>query len=399
MRKSLVFAALVAVGMTASAQKEVVKQAEREVKGNDFATALKTIQPALTDPSTAEVQEAWYWAGKAANGVYDGVYLKESTGQNPSKDEKKVGGMALLDAVKYYKKTLSLPDEKGKLPGKRNKDAEKILVSLYPQLRNAGIFLLNAGDYPAAYEAWEEYINYPSNPVFGDKVVADPDTIQGQIEFYQAIAMLSANDNKTALMKLNDVDKKGYSNIDVYRYGIEAANRIGDNDGIQEFAKKGYDKFGTQDIIFIGQLINGRLAAGDYDGCRVLVDQAIAQTPADNASILSQLYDILGNVNEQGGKIDEAVNNFSKAIEIAPKYGKGYFDKARMIYNTAIKQDELSDGTQARDVTAELLEAADLFKKAYELDNTLTQIPNVLYRLYYRLGKGYEQDAEYWQNQ
>ena len=131
----------------------------------------------------------------------------------------------------------------------------------------------------------------------------------------------------------------------------------------------------------------------------MLVDQAIAQTPADNASILSQLYDILGNVNEQGGKIDEAVNNFSKAIEIAPKYGKGYFDKARMIYNTAIKQDELSDGTQARDVTAELLEAADLFKKAYELDNTLTQIPNVLYRLYYRLGKGYEQDAEYWQNQ
>ena len=46
-----------------------------------------------------------------------------------------------------------------------------------------------------------------------------------------------------------------------------------------------------------------------------------------------------------------------------------------------------------------LLDAAKLFEKAYEIDSTnLTNIPSILYRLYYRLGAGYEEQAETWKD-
>lgn len=400
MRKSIIFAAFLAVGMMASAQKEVVKSAERKVKGNDFAAALTEIKPALTDPTTAEVQETWYWAGKAADGIYDQVFLKESMGENPSKEEKTLGGHALIDAVGYFKKAIALPDEKGKTPGKKTKEIIKILESRYGQLRNAGIFLLQAGDYDGAYDAWELYVNYPNDPVFeGKGPAAEPDTIVGQIKFYQAIAMLSENKNDVALKKLEETIPTGYSSIDVYRYGIEAANRLGEKPKIYEFAQKGYDKYGTEDIIFIGQLINGCLEANDYENSNKYIEKALAITPDTAIAIKSQIYDILGNVNEQEGKPELAITNFEKSIQIDPSFAKGYFDKGRILYNIAIKEDENSDGrTQARDVKNELLEAADLFKKAYQLDENLNQIPGILYRLYYRLGAGYEDEAEYWKN-
>lgn len=410
MRKSIIFAACMAIGFMASAQKEVVKDVEHMLKGSnpDNAAALKAIQPALTDATTGAQQEAWYLAGKAANGVYEQVFLKESLGQNPTNAEKKAGGQGLIQAVDYYKKALALPDEKGKTPGKKNKDILKILPTLYPQLRNAGIFLLQAGDYPGAYDAWELYVNMPTDPVLGDKAPkADADTIVGQIEFYQAVAMLSNDQNEKALKKLQDCIPTGYNSIDVYRYGIEAANRLCTDSLailkykpiLYDFAEKGYEKYGTEDIIFIGQLINAKLEAADYPGARTLVDKALAQTPESMTSIRAQLYDILGNVLEQEGNQEGAISNFKKAVEVDQQYAKGYFDWGRIVYNMAIKADEASEGKQqTRDVKAELLEAAELFKKAYQLDDSLTQIPNILYRLYYRLGAGYEAEADAWKN-
>lgn len=404
MRKSIILAACLAVGFVASAQKEVVKDVEHMLKGGnpDYSAALNAIKPALSDPTTSGQQEAWYFAGKAGNGVYDQVFLKESIGQNPSASEKKAGGQALISTVDYYKKALTLPDEKGKQPGKRNKEILKVLSSLYPQLRNAGIFLLQAGDYDGAYDAWEIYCNLPSDPVFeGKGPKADPDSIIGQIEFYQAVAALSNNSNEKALKKLQDVIPTGYKSIDIYRYGIEAANRLGYDykNTLYDFAQKGYEIYGTDDILFIGQLINARLEANDYPGARTLVDKALAQTPDTMPAVKAQLYDIMGNVVEKEGDDKAALDNFKKAVAVSPEYAKGYFDMGRIIYNNAIKEDENAEGkTQQGDVKTELLEAADLFKKAYQMDDSLSQIPNILYRLYYRLGAGYEDQAEEWKN-
>ncbi len=400
MKKSLILGAALSIVFTAGAQLQVVKEVDHLVKGNDFQKAYQQIQPALTNPETAENYNAWFLAGKAGVGVYDQVYLKESMGQQATKDEKKLGGHGLLDAVKAFKTVLTLPDEKGKMPNKKAKECIKLLKEQYIPLRNAGVFLLNAGDYDGAYDAWELYANYPNDPVFeGKGPKADPDTIVGQFKFYQAVAMLSKDDNQKALDKIKEVLPTGYETIDIYRYGVEAARRVNDSIAMLDLAKVGYEKYGTEDISFIGQLINGKLSENDYAACHKLVEEAIQRTPDSIANIKSQLYDILGYIYEQEENMPLAIENFNKAVTLDNKYAKGYFDKARVIYNTAVKEDENTDeNAQSRDVKKELLEAADEFKKAYDLDPTLSQIPGILYRLYYRLGAGYEDEAEYWKN-
>lgn len=402
MKKSIFVAASLIAGLLANAQTEVVKDVERMLKGGnpDNAAALKAIQPALTNPETSGLYTPWYLAGKAGVGIYDQAFIKESMGQQTTKEEKQAAGRGLLDGVNYYKKSVELPDEKGKVPNKKAKEVINTLAGLYPQLRNAGIFLLQAGDYDGAYDVWEVYCNYPTDPIFAGKgPKADPDTIVGQIQFYQAVAMLSNNTNDKALEKLDQAAINGYNAIDVYRYGIEAGSRCDNKEAIYSFAQKGYEKYGAEDIIFIGQLINAKLENSDYAAARELAETAIAQTDESNAAMLCQLYDILGNVDDQEGNYAAALDNFNRSIEINPEYAKGYFDAGRIVYNTAIKADEASDGRkQSGDVTAELLQAADYFKKAYQLDSNFTQIPSILYRLYYRLGAGYEEDAKEWES-
>ena len=96
-----------------------------------------------------------------------------------------------------------------------------------------------------------------------------------------------------------------------------------------ELAKKGYDMYGTQNIQFIGQLINDKLNSNDFAASEKLVNEAIAAT--DDAQIKSQLYDILGVVYEQQERDAEAIECFDKAINTDPEVGKNYYDKARII--------------------------------------------------------------------
>ncbi len=387
-----------------SAQESLVKDVERELKASspDYAKALKDIQPALSDASTSGTMMPWYLAGKAGIGVYDNAYIQETMGNALNPEQKIAAGKALIEGCNAYFKALqldSIPDEKGKIKPKKSKEILKTLASEYPQLRNAGIFMFDAHDYDGAYDAWELYVNLPSNPLLGKQAPqADPDTIVGQIMFYQAVAMLSVDKNQKALDKLQQVIPTGFSSVDVYRYGVESARRVNDSIAMLDFAQKGYDKFGTEDISFIGQLINAKLSANDYPACYELVNKALEVTSEDNAVMKSQLYDILGYILEQDNKLDEAEANFDKAITLDPSFAKGYFDKGRIIYNKALKLDEEGNGEDRNaEVVPDLLKAAELFEKAYMLDeNNMRQIPNILYRLYYRLGAGYEDKTDYW---
>lgn len=394
-------------GLSMMAQTNVLKDVERQLKGGspNYQDALNKIKPALQNDETKGLAQTWYLAGKAGFGVYDQAYIQESLGQSLDAKGKRNAGQSLIDGYNYYLTAIPLdkkPDEKGKVKPKYTKDIIKAASSNYQQLKNAGIFLFEGQDYKGAYDAWELYVTLPNNELLGDGAPkAEPDSVVGNIMYYQTLAALEANENDKALKKANQAMEKGFNNIDIYRYGVEAARRLNDSIALVDMATKGYEKFGTEDISFVGQLINDRLAAEDYAASHKLVSDAIAGTNNDSTKIKSQLYDILGFIYEQEGNVDLAMQNFNKAIELDPDFAKPVFDLGRIIYNEAVKLDEnyTDEAVRTEKVTPKLLEAAKYFEKAYGMDpDNMTQIPNIMYRLYYRLGEGYEDKATEWQN-
>ncbi len=404
MKKFSLFGICLATGMTLSAQADLVKDVDHALKESkpNYEAIANQIKPALTDPSTMNLPQPWYLAGKANFGLYDDLYIQEQLGNALDTDKKKKAGQAIIDGYGCYFTAIPLdqqPDAKGKVKPKYTKEMIKTLKNNYAQLKNAGVFLFEAQDFKGAYDAWEIYVKLPDNELLGkDKFDGDPDTIVGNMMYYQLLSALSADMNAEALAKVEQIEKTGYRNIDVYVYGIEAARRLEDTTAMMALAHKGYDLYGTQNIQFIGQLINEKLDQNDFAGCQSLCEQAIAST--DDVAVKAQLYDILGIVYEQQDQNDKAIECFDKAIELSPEQGKNYYDKGRIIYNKAVQLEETLDASQIdAQVNPLLLQAAELFEKAYGLDEVnMTKVPNLLYRVYYRLGKGYEDKAEYWQN-
>lgn len=389
-----------------SAQKVVVDDVEHALKGDkpDYAAALKNIKPALTDETTKNDPKAWRLAGQAAEGIYDTYFIKQSLGQELTPEESKAAGEGLLSSYNYYLTALPLDqtvDSKGKVKtGKNTKPMLNSIKKNYYQLRNAGVLCFQAQDYKGAYDVWEMYVTLPENQLLGKEApAAEADTVVGEILYYQLLSAQAAGDYAKSLAKMQPAIDKGYDKLDVYKYGYEAARQLQDSTAMTDIAEKGYKKFGTEDILFVGQLINDRLFKNDIAGCRTLVNEALAAT--NDVAVQSQLYDILGMVFEQDGDDAQAIENFKKAIELSPETGKNYYDLGRVVYNQAVKLDETinDEAARASQVNPKLLEAAELFEKGYNLDKeNLTQVPNILYRLFYRLGEGYQDKASYWEN-
>lgn len=407
MKKRLIFGLTMAMAMSMSAQTSLVKEVERGVKGNgNSEELLAKIQPALTNPETAELAETWVVAGKAGFGFFQDAIISEATGQPFDAAKSNHAAKGLLDGFNYYLKALpldSVADNKGKIKTKFSKEIVKTIKDRYDQLRNAGIMAWSAKDFDNAYNLWEMWIELPSNPVLGKNAPkAAADTIVGETMWNQAIALLLQNKNQEALTKLTQMEPYGFIPEDYYSYAMGAAQAIGDDEAANNFARKGMEtcKGGAAYTGFIAQLINTELAQKNYEAAYKLVNDALASTTDEQSELRGQLYNIMGNINENNEKFDEAEASFRKSIEIDPNFAKSYFDLGRIIYNNALKIDETIADVAERDakVAPMLLEAAGLFEKAYGMDDQLSQIPSVLYRLYYRLGNGYEDKMNYWQN-
>lgn len=393
-------------GLTMSAQTSLVKEAEHQFKSNsgDAQAALTKIQPALTNPESASKPETWITAAKIGIGGYDNLFASSQLSpEGLSAEKKNEAGNDLTQAYQYLFKALpldSIPDEKGKVKAKHSKEIIKMMAQNYQSLKQAGIFLYEAQNYPGAVEAWELYANLPKLPYLAKDLKADPDTIIGQILTYQALAMVLDNQNQRAIDKVREIEKSGYKTADLYRYGLAAAQNAQDTTAILEFAQGGYDNFGTADLSFIGQLINVNLMRNEFKTCEQLVTAALAAQPQPDAATLAQLYDILGTIQEQNNDLDNAYTNFKKAIETNPDFAKGYFDMGRILYNKALKLDEEADeAARQSTVNPQFREAAALFEKAYDMDqDAMSAVPGILYRLYYRLEGEEGTNTKLWEN-
>lgn len=116
---SILALALVA-GVSASAQKSLVKEVERDLKSTpeNYPSLIQKLTPAFTNDETAQDVRTYLVAGNGAYAFYD----KQSVFAQMGKDvDKKQLGNSVLEGFDYLWKALpldSVPDAKGKVKAK-----------------------------------------------------------------------------------------------------------------------------------------------------------------------------------------------------------------------------------------------------------------------------------------
>lgn len=376
---------------TAAAQKQLVKEVERDMKANaaSYPDQIKRLAHAFTNEESAKEAYTWFVAGKGAFNYYDQQSVFAQMGKDVNKKQL---GNSVLEGFEYFSKALPLDtivNDKGKVKTKYSKDIVKTVANHHNDFNNAALYLWEAEDYAGAVKAWDLYINLPQNPTFSENIKAPADTLVAEILYNMGIGNSLAQDNKAALQSFRDAIAKGYTKKNAYDYAISAASQLQDMNAMAEIAEQAYALYGKEDSRYIGFMINNLIDKKEYAKADALIDRYIADDPSN-----AQLYFVKGVLCDSEGKADAAAEQFKKALDLDPENANVLMQYGYKIYQKACDIDQNEGGNMTQEEYAKfrstkvdplLKEAAVYLEKALNNEDTASDARQVLRSIYYSL--------------
>lgn len=406
-RKSiLLLCALMSFG--AFAQKSLVKDVEKAIGGmnpdvNTLKAACSDILPALVNAETKDDAKTWLVAGKANFGLFDSQQTKMMMKQPV---DTMMMGDALIKGYEYFVKALPLDSVKevdkktgeyklnkdGSIKIKTSKVSKEIANSLVTRHNDFSVMaslLYDSKHYKEAAKAWGIYAAIPYAGIADRDKFAVPDTVIGQMEFYQGTASWQAEDLKGAVAAFASARLHGYKAKEAYDYALSCAAGLQDNDAIVAIAAEAYEEFGDKDIQYMNILINDKLNKEKFDEAESLISKALASNP-NNPELINLQGLILENKKDEAG----AKALFMQVTKLKPDYAQGQFNAGRIIMKEAIAlqkdMEKMASNEYQKVKESQLIplfkEALPYMEEAYRLDNTNTNAKNILRNLYYQLG-------------
>lgn len=388
---SLVAVALLAGVLTAPAQPQVLKDAERALKdGKTPAEVIAIITPAFSDPETSTLAQTYYIPGKAMFDEFDQLYALKQFNKLPEGGAIAMGN-DLLGGYAFYMQALpldSVKNEKGKVKTKYSKDIINTIAGHYGDYNQAAVDFWEAKQYMNAYMAWDCFINIVENPTFAAKVANVPtDTVVGEIAFNQALAAWQADSLQLALNSFRFAQSKGYNKKTLYDYALAVAVSLGDDLTTFEVAKQGMEAYGSEDPTYIGYVINYYLQNKQFEQAFAMVDEAIASDP-NNA----QYYFIKGILYDNQDKKAEAKAEFRKAIDMDPENWQALLQYGRVLCEEAYALSDAAPTTAAEyeayfneKIVPLFKEAADYLEKSWNINSENPEALRYLENIYYNL--------------
>lgn len=376
----------------AVAQKQLVKEVERNMKANAgaYPEEVKKLAPAFTDAETKDDAYTWFVAGKGAFNFYDQQSVFAQMGKDVKKNQL---GNSIIEGYEYFSKALPLDtivDEKGKVKTKYSKDIVKAIVSHHNDFNNAALYLWEAEDYAGAVKAWDLYVTLPSNPVLAKGGMKAPaDTLVAEVMYNMGIGNSLAQNNAAALKNFRDAIAKGYTKKNAFDYGIAAASQLQDMQAMADIAEQAYALYGKEDSRYIGYMINNLIDKKEYAKADALIDRYIADDPNN-----PQLYFVKGVICDSEGKSDAAMEQFKKALSLDENNANALMQYGYKLYQKACDLDQNEGGglnnaqyQEFRNTKVDplLKEAAVYLEKAYQIDDTMSDARQVLRSIYYSL--------------
>lgn len=196
MRKVLFTVALLLTACFVSAQVSVVKEA-KSLKSKP-EEAAKAIEPALTNPETANDPETWKLAGDFQKAIYDEENMKLYLPGGQADTTKLYNSLAKM--YDFYLKCDEIEQAKvqsGELkkPKFRKKNADA-LKTLRLNLVNGGGDAYNKGDYADALKYFGLFVDVVNEPMFADDDELKADTLNALYACYATLAANMLKDNQ-----------------------------------------------------------------------------------------------------------------------------------------------------------------------------------------------------------
>lgn len=331
--------ALVAmIPMSLAAQKDVVSAYNANVDG-DYLKAAEYIDKAIEDPKANVKEKTWRYRGN----IYTNL-ASDSTlyAQVPDALEKAAISLAKAEEL----------DLKNRYESERLADVARG-ASIAGQ---AGIGYFNSGVYGRAGELF--------------MTAADMTMILGAVDtmavFNSALCFEKAEQYDKAVAQYMTCGAYGYQVPDVFLFSANIQKLEGDTAKALQTLKNARMDFPREQALIIEEL-NIYLVAGQFEEAKDNLMLAAEQDPT-NEILWFSLGSVYDNLNMQ----DEAIEAYTKSLEIKPEYfdanynlGALYFNmavqmvneandmwKPRMSSTESTKQKELEDGGKAMFSTA-----------------------------------------------
>jgi tetratricopeptide (TPR) repeat protein len=371
MKKMILLCAAAVMAFGASAQMSLVKDLAKKASSSnpmDLIAVLEQIEPAMTNPESANDVLTWYTAGKAAFALYDEMQKMKILQQEV--DESEMGEL-LIGAYDAYQKALTLDtivevDKKTGQP-KLNKDGSKKVKTKYSNeivdalighlgdIASLGNVYWGKEDWANAANAYGYFADLGSSAFAAANGVEQPDSTIAEVRCFQGFAQFNAKDFAAAYESFNKARALGYTanNISVYH------------------------------VAAMGSLLEPLVKDSKYDEANALIDKAIKDNPTTPA-----FYDLKGYVAENQTGYEAAYPYYKKAIEMGPDDPDANYYFGRCLYFMTQKIiDENPEATNAQFkplLEPKYREALPYLRKASELNPSNTDSNRIIDDIMYK---------------
>ncbi len=398
MKKGLILAALVLISTGCFAQKNpLVKKAKSLMNAEtpDFSAARSAIEEALQAEPTAD---NYYWAGMIGYKEVQRELYNQMMGQGA---DVTASGTGCIESYNYWLKADELAqvpvlDKKGNEvptdPKMRGK-ISKMMLEYYKnqELVKYGIHLNDSRDYLGAYKAFKMHIDIPDLAMMqNDKLQKEMprDTTYIQYKYYAGIFAVQAELHEEAIAILEDLKDGDYEAIAVNQFLYQEYVALKDTAKFVATLQAAVARF-PQEPWFLQNLINYYIFSGQEQTAIDYLATAIEREPN-----VAQYHLIKGNLDENQGNYEAAMQDFDNALALDPTLADAEAGKGRVYYNQAVKLNEaaamISDNREYKkaleEMNAVFKKSLPFFEKAHEMAPEDRSYLQTLKALYYRFG-------------
>lgn len=293
---------------TALAQPAARLSAFNQMREGNYESAINYIEPATKHEKTANSAKTWYYRGM----IYQQLYQSRSAADE---ELKKKHPKCLETGVESYLKAKGMDTKR--IPVN---ELDKNLRIGGQQLVNEGIAYYNDKDYPSAMVAFELASKAADVLGFTDTLAM----------YNAALAAEKSSEPEKAMNYYQRCIDVNYGGAKVYYFLANLHLDQGNTAKFTEVIDAGRVKYPDDQSLITAQ-INIYLKADDSAKALEALNAAIANDPS-NAS----LYFARGTINEKEGKVDAAITDYNKAVEIKPDYFDAWYNMGALYFNNGV---------------------------------------------------------------